>query len=137
MGSVSRPYRILVVDDNHLIRKLLHLILDGAGYLPVEVESGALALEIVNEAAPDLCIVDEAMPGMLGSELIRKLRRSREPGVARVPVIGISARAAAAREIFAAGATGFVPKPIEERSILAAVEAVLGGGDVAEHGAAV
>ncbi len=125
-----------MVDDNHLIRKLLHLILEAAGYLPVAVESGALALEIVNEAAPDLCIVDEAMPGMLGSELIRALRCSRDPRIARVPVIGISARAGAGRELRAAGATAFVAKPIEERAILSAVRAVLGDPDAAEHGVA-
>jgi CheY-like chemotaxis protein len=122
---VSRPSRILVVDDNHLILKLLHLILEDAGYLPVAVDSGALALEIVNEAAPDLCLVDEVMPEMRGSELIRALRRSRDPRVASLPVIGISARAGASRELLAAGANAFVPKPIEERAILAAVAAAL------------
>jgi len=134
---VSRPLRILVVDDNHLILKLLHLILEGAGYLPVEVDSGALALDIVHEAAPDLCLVDEVMPEMRGSELIRALRSSRVPRVARVPVIGISARAGAARELLAAGANAFVPKPIEERAILTAVAAVLGPADAerAEAGA--
>lgn len=131
---MPRPLRILVVDDNHLILKLLHLILEGAGYLPVAVDSGALALEIVNEAAPDLCIVDEVMPGMLGSELIRALRESRDPRVARVPVIGISGRAGAARELLAAGASEFVPKPVEERAILAAVAAIVGSGDGAEAG---
>ncbi len=131
---MSRPLRVLVVDDNHLILKLLHLILEGAGYLPVAVDSGALALEIVNEAAPDLCIVDEVMPGMLGSELIRALRRSREPQLARVPVIGISGRAGAARELLAAGASTFVPKPVEERAILSAVAAVLGPVERAEAG---
>jgi CheY-like chemotaxis protein len=129
---VSRPFRVLVVDDNHLIRKLLHLILEGAGYLPVAVESGPLALEIVNETAPDLCIVDEVMPGMLGSELIRALRHSRDPRIARVPVIGISGRAGAGRELMAAGATAFVAKPVDERSILSAVRAVLGPAEPAE-----
>lgn len=132
---MSRPFRILVVDDNHLIRALLHLILEGAGYLPVAVESGALALEIAADAAPDLCVVDEAMPGMLGSELIRALRRSRDPRIARVPVIGISGRAGAERELLAAGATAFVPKPIEERAILAAVRAVLGDGEALDAAA--
>ncbi len=131
---MSRPFRILVVDDNHLIRKLLHLILEGAGYLPVAVESGALALDIVHETAPDLCIVDEVMPGMLGSALIRALRGSRDPLVARLPVIGISARAGAARELLAAGANAFVPKPVEERAILTAVAAVVGAPERADAG---
>lgn len=132
---MSRSLRILVVDDNHLILKLLHLILEGAGYLPVAVDSGALALEIVRETAPDLCLVDEVMPEMLGSELIRALRASRDPRVARVPVIGISARAGAARELLAAGASAFVPKPIEEHAILTAVAAVLGPAERADAAA--
>jgi CheY-like chemotaxis protein len=123
---VPRPFRILVVDDNHLIRRLLQLILESAGYVAILVESGELALEIVGEAAPDACIVDEVMPGMSGSELVRVLRRSRDPRVARVPVVGISAAAGAGRALLAAGATVFVPKPVEERAILSAIEAVLG-----------
>jgi CheY-like chemotaxis protein len=119
------PFRILVVDDNHLIRRLLDLILEGAGYVPLEAESGDAALELVHEVLPDLCIVDEVMPGMLGSELIRALRCSRDPRVARLPVIGISGRVAAARELLAAGASAFVPKPIEEGAILAAVARTL------------
>jgi CheY-like chemotaxis protein len=126
---------VLVVDDNHLIRTLLHLILEGAGYVPVAVESGGLALEVVNEAAPDLCIVDEVMPGMLGSELIRALRTSRDPRIARLPVIGISGRAGAGRELLAAGATAFLPKPIEERAVLSAVAAALGSADASDAGA--
>src|SRR5512141_948269 len=128
-------FRILVVDDNHLIRRLLDLILEGAGYVPVEAESGEVALASARAGPPAACIVDEAMPGMLGSELIRALRRSRDPRLRSVPVIGISGRAGAARELLAAGATAFVPKPIEERAVLAAVEAVLGAGDAAESGA--
>ena len=119
------PFRILVVDDNHLIRRLLGLILEGAGYVALEAESGEAALALAHEALPDLGIVDEAMPGMLGSELIRALRRSRDPQVARLPVIGISGRAGAAPDLFAAGASAFVPKPVEEQAILAAVARAL------------
>jgi CheY-like chemotaxis protein len=132
---MPRPFRILVVDDNHLILRLLQLILEGAGHLPVTVESGALALEIANEAAPDLWIVDEVMPGMRGSDVIRALRRSRDPRVAAVPVIGISGRAGAAAELLAAGATAFVPKPVEEREILEAVAAALGAAGARDEGA--
>ena len=122
---LRRPFRILVVDDNHLIRRLLGLILEGAGYIAVEAESGEAALALAHEALPDLGIVDEAMPGMLGSELIRALRRSRDPQAGRLPVIGISGRAGAARDLFAAGASAFVSKPVEEQAILAAVARAL------------
>jgi CheY-like chemotaxis protein len=91
----------------------------------LEAESGETALALAHEAQPDLGIVDEAMPGMLGSELIRALRRSPDPEVARLPVIGISGRAGAARDLLAAGASAFVPKPVEEQAILAAVARAL------------
>ena len=55
------PFRILVVDDNHLIRRLLGLILEGAVYVALEAESGEAALALAHEALPDLGIVDEAI----------------------------------------------------------------------------
>ncbi len=129
MGSIrtqgTAPVRILVVDDNHLIRRLLDLILEGAGYVPVEADSGAEALELAVQTLPDLCIVDEVMPGMRGSELIRALRSSRDPRIADVPVIGISGRAGADKELLAAGATTFVPKPVQEPTILSAIARTL------------
>lgn len=121
-----RPLRILVVDDNHLIRGLIGLILEAAGHVPVHAESGEIALELAHDDPPDLCFVDEAMPGMSGSELIRALRRARDVRLATVPVIGISGRAAAAQELLAAGANVFLPKPIEEEAVLSAIDRVLG-----------
>ncbi len=117
--------RILVVDDNHLIRRLLDLILEGAGYVPLEAESGEQALELVVEMTPDLCIVDEVMPGMQGSDLIRAIRASPDPLLATVPVVGISGRAGADRELLGAGATTFVAKPVNEEAILRAVATLL------------
>ncbi len=122
---MRRPFRILVVDDNHLIRRLLDLILEAAGYVPVQAESGEEALALAIEALPDLCIVDEVMPGMRGSELIRALRRSPDRRLAGVPVIGISARPGASHDLLAAGATAFVPKPVEESALLVAIAAAL------------
>jgi CheY-like chemotaxis protein len=122
------PFRILVVDDNHLIRRLLDLILEGAGYVPVEAESGEVALAAVRADPPDLCIVDESMPGMSGSELVRALRASGDRRVAQLPVVGISATREGARELLRAGASALVSKPIEERAILVAVARTLFGG---------
>jgi CheY-like chemotaxis protein len=119
--------RVLVVDDNHLIRRLLDLILEGAGYSAVEADSGEAALAAALADPPDLCIVDEAMPGMSGSDLIRALRTSGDPRLEGVPVIGISGRAGAREELLAAGATTFLPKPIEERPVLVALARLLGG----------
>jgi len=119
------PVRVLVVDDNHLIRRLLDLILEGAGHAAVEADSGEAALGFALADPPDLCIVDEAMPGMSGSQLIRALRTSPDQRLACVPVIGISGRAGAREDLLAAGATMFLPKPIEERAVLGAIARLL------------
>lgn len=118
--------RILVVDDNHVIRRLVALILEGAGYVPFEADSGEAALEVVHEVVPDLCIVDEVMPGMTGSELIAVLRRAGDPRVAQLPVVAMSARAEGVRALLRAGASAFLSKPIDEDALLATVASVLG-----------
>lgn len=117
--------RVLIVDDNHLIRRLLDLILDGAGYVALEAESGEDALALLAEMAPDLCIVDEVMPGMHGSELIAAIRASSDPRLAAMPIIGISGRVGADRELLDAGATTFVPKPVDEDALLEAIAELL------------
>jgi CheY-like chemotaxis protein len=119
------PLRVLVVDDNHLIVRLLHAILEGAGYVPVGALSEEEALEYALGHPPDVCIVDEVMPGTAGSELIRTLRANADPRLANVPVIGISARPGAWRDLLGAGANVFVPKPIEETTILDALSRAL------------
>lgn len=119
------PLRVLVVDDNHLIRKLLSLILEPAGFVSVEAESGDDALELGRDEPPDAWLVDEAMPGMTGSDLIRALRRSRDPRLAHAAVVGISGRAGARAELLAAGADAFVPKPVDERVVLRALSRAL------------
>jgi CheY-like chemotaxis protein len=117
----TQPLRILVVDDHHLILKLLDMILEGAGHVPVGVESGPLALAEAQRDPPDLCLVDEIMEGMSGSEVIRALRASPDVRLSRLPIIGISGRLASRDMLLAAGADAFLPKPIDEHALVQAV----------------
>jgi CheY-like chemotaxis protein len=121
MPAPTPPLRVLVVDDNHLIRRLLSLIVEEGGFIPVEAESGEDALGLAVEEPPAAWLVDEAMPGMTGSELIRALRRSRDPRLSGAAVIGVSGRLGARADLLAAGADAFVPKPVDERAVLAAL----------------
>ena len=121
-----RPLRVLVVDDNHLIRWLLALILEDAGHLAVLAEDGATALDLARQDPPDVWIVDEVMPGMAGSELIATLRRSQDPRLAGAPVIGLSGRTDGAKALLGAGADEFVPKPVEDVPVLEAIERATG-----------
>jgi CheY-like chemotaxis protein len=121
MVSKRPGLRVLVVDDNHLIRRLLTLILQAGGHEAVEAESAEDALALALETPPDAWIVDEVMPGMSGSELVRTLRRSGDARLSHAPVLGISGRAGASADLLRAGCDTFVAKPIDERRILAAL----------------
>ena len=116
--------RILIVDDNDLVRRLLGLIVQDGGHVPFEAESGEIALALAYADPPDVIVIDEAMPGMRGAELVRALRRSPDLRLASVPIIAMSGRPAARFELFAAGADAFVAKPVEEDALLAAIGAV-------------
>jgi CheY-like chemotaxis protein len=119
---VSRPgLRVAIVDDNHLIRRLLSLIVETAGFEAVEAESAEDALELALASPPDLWIVDEVMPGMTGSELVRALRHSLDRRLSNAPMVGLSGRAGAAGDLLSAGCDAFVAKPIDERRILGAL----------------
>jgi len=127
-----RPLRILLVDDNRLILRVVALGLEEVGFEVVPADSGEAALALARRDPPDLCIVDQEMPGMKGSDLIRALRSSGDLRLGLVPVLGISAYASAEAPLRAAGASVFLKKPIEEEALLEAVLAAL-APDVAER----
>jgi CheY-like chemotaxis protein len=119
------PKRILVVDDNALLRTLLTQSLEHAGYEALSAESGEAALEAVRLSPPDVCVVDQVMPGMSGSELIRALRASPDERVRSLPAVGLSGWEGAERELLAAGAAVAVRKPCGVEPLLAGVRRAL------------
>jgi CheY-like chemotaxis protein len=118
--------RILIVDDNDLLRTLLSQALEHAGYVPIGVESGEAALELLRRDPPDLCVIDEVMPGMSGSELIRCLRASSDARLRDLPTIGLSGWANGERDLLAAGAGTAHRKPFQVGPLLENVRALLG-----------
>ncbi len=127
------PLHVLIVDDNDVVRRLVGLIVEDAGHVPVEAESGEIALALAHVEPPDVVLVDDAMPGMSGLELVSALRGSPDLRLASVPIVGMSGRPGARLQLFGAGADAFVAKPVEEDALLAALAAVVhaprpGGG---------
>jgi len=122
---VSAPARILIVDDNRLVRRLVELALEEAGFTPVPAESGEEAFRLAQRDPPDAAVIDQEMPGMKGADLVRALRLSADPRVSAVPAVGVSAYPAAEAELRAAGACDFVRKPIDEEALLDAVNLAL------------
>ena len=121
------PRRILVVEDNPLNLKLVRDVLEFAGYHVIEARSGEEGLRAAQEDPPDLVLMDLQLPGIDGTETLRRLRQgSLERSV---PVVAVTASAMAEDRTRAAlaGFDGFVEKPISVRALPAQVEAFLSG----------
>jgi two-component system cell cycle response regulator DivK len=121
------PRRILVVEDNPLNLKLVRDVLQVAGYHVLEAQSGEEGLRIAKEDPPDLVLMDLQLPGIDGTETLRRLREGTlGPDV---PVVAVTALAMAEDKERAsrAGFDGYVEKPISVRALPGQIEAFLNG----------
>jgi two-component system KDP operon response regulator KdpE len=114
--------RVLIVDDEPPIRKLLRMSLHTHGYRVIEASNGRTAIESLADK-PDLIILDLGLPDMQGLEL---LRRWREEGVA-IPIVVLSSRGDEAGKVQALdlGADDYVTKPFGMNEVLARIRAAL------------
>jgi CheY-like chemotaxis protein len=79
---VSRTIRVMVVDDTDHVRRMLTSMLSLDGYEVVgDVASGPAAIEVVEEADPDIVVIDYKMPGMDGLDTARGIRARRQDQV--------------------------------------------------------
>jgi CheY-like chemotaxis protein len=109
---------ILVVDDVAENRSMLLQALASVGFIVFDAVNGHEAIERVQLVKPDLVLMDLMMPMIDGAEATRRIRQL--PGFERVPVIMVSASAGPEEhlESSAAGASGFLPKPIDHDVLL-------------------
>ncbi len=115
--------KVLVIDDEPPIRKLLRMGLSAHGYEILEAPNGRLSLELLEEKKPDLVILDLGLPDMQGLELLR-LIRARNEGV---PIVVLSSRGDEASKVQALdlGADDYVTKPFGMDELLARMRAAL------------
>jgi DNA-binding response OmpR family regulator len=114
--------RVLVVDDERALRRLLRLYLEKEGYNVVEADDGLDALSILRRGGIDLALVDVMLPELDGFEVVRRIRT--ESGV---PIILITARGEQAQRIagLELGADDYVVKPFSAPEVVARVRAQL------------
>jgi two-component system KDP operon response regulator KdpE len=114
--------KILVIDDEPPIRKLLRTGLASQGYEVLEAPNGRTALELLARK-PDLAILDLGLPDVDGLELLRRLRERQE----RLPVVVLSSRDDEAGKVAALdlGADDYVTKPFGMEELLARMRAAL------------
>ena len=110
--------KILIVDDNPNVLKLLNISLSKAGYDIVEAENGEVAFDVANRELPDLIISDIMMPQMDGIELCWMIRENSK--VPLVPFIFLTSFDDSEMEIrgFRAGADEYLNKPIDRKELL-------------------
>ncbi len=117
--------KILIVDDNPSVLKLLNISLSKAGYDVIEAENGEEAFEVANENLPDLIISDIMMPQMDGLELCWMIRENSK--IPMVPFIFLTSFDDPETEVkgFRAGADKYLNKPIERKDLLEKVQELL------------
>ena len=118
MNGVTR--RIILVDDNDLVRGVLRAMLDQGGFHVSEAHDGARALRALNAGPFDAILTDLVMPDCDGIELLRKVRRSF-PTIRVLAMSGASAAPLYLQAARALGASGVLAKPIDQDVLLAAV----------------
>jgi type II secretory ATPase GspE/PulE/Tfp pilus assembly ATPase PilB-like protein/ActR/RegA family two-component response regulator len=123
--TIEQP-RVLLVDDDALVRRLARALLEKNGFNINEISDGAAALEhLIQDPEYSLMVLDLSMPGMGGLELLRHVRRTAR--VANLPVIVLtgSDKQEAEEDIMDAGADDYIRKPIDPARFIARVKAVL------------
>src|SRR6478609_10759548 len=116
------PLKVLVVDDEPSIRKLLRMGLGTQGYQTIDAPTAKAALDLMADE-PDLVILDLGLPDMQGLELLRQIRQRRED----VPIVVLSSRGdeVAKVEALDLGADDYVTKPFGMEELLARMRTAL------------
>jgi DNA-binding NarL/FixJ family response regulator len=125
-GPSSAPLRVVVVDDHPYYRRSVIKFLGESGIDVVgEAANGAAALDVVEQTAPDVVVMDLKMPGLSGVETTRLLCASNPSS--RVLVLSVSDEEADVTNAILAGAQGYVVKDAPPWQLIAGVRAVAAG----------
>src|SRR5437870_816924 len=118
--------KVLLVDDEDSLRKVMRDLLERDGYAVTEARDGVQALDQVDRVGPDIIVLDLNLPGLDGYGVLSHLRS--RPATADIPVIVLTAKSDEDNEVrvFELGADDFLTKPFRARALSARLEAVLG-----------
>ncbi len=130
--------KVLVVEDELKIARLVRDYLHQAGFAVVEAADGQAALALARQENPDMIVLDLGLPGLDGLDVTRRLRAS-----SAVPIIMLTARSEETDRIVGLelGADDYITKPFSPKELVARIravlrraEATLGGGEVIRAG---
>jgi CheY-like chemotaxis protein len=120
------PAKVLVCDNEEVLRTLVRAALAPCGYDVTEAHDGDESVELARRLEPDLIVLDMMMPGRSGLEVLEELRGDER--FAETPVVMLTARAQEADRASAAtaGADRFLSKPFSPTELAAVVDDLLG-----------
>jgi len=131
---MAQGKKIMAVDDERHIVRLIQVNLERAGYQVVTAFDGPEALKKVETDRPDLIVLDIMMPKMDGFEVLKRLQAN--PETREIPVIMLTAKAQDA-DVFrgwASGVSAYLTKPFNPLELLTFVKRILSGFDQYEEG---
>ena len=119
------PRKVLLVDDEDQLRRVMKDLLEREGYTVAEARDGVQALDQVDKFGPDVVVLDLNLPGLDGYGVLSHLRS--RPATAHVPVIVLTAKGDEDNEVrvFELGADDFLSKPFRARALSARLDNVL------------
>ncbi len=120
--------KILIADDDRIVRRIVVAKLSGLGYDLAQAEDGQEALRLLEGGfVPDLIITDSLMPRMTGLELARSIRSNPNSDVAKLPIIMLTSRQGEHNVIegLQTGLDDYVTKPFSPDELAARVRTVL------------
>ncbi len=126
--SESGQRRVLVIEDDPSIRRLLSANLSNRGFEPIEAADGESGLRLADERHPDLVILDLHLPGIDGFTVLQRLKHT--PTTAATPVIAVTGNEGlllgARARVLALGASDFVEKPFEMNALIDEIRTLTG-----------
>ena len=113
---------VLIIDDEIQIRRLLRVVLEGAGYLVKEAENGLLGIQAIASVRPEIVLLDMGLPDLSWMEVLQRLREWSQ-----IPVVVLTVQDNEADKIRALdlGADDYVTKPFASGELLARIRAAL------------
>jgi two-component system alkaline phosphatase synthesis response regulator PhoP len=117
--------RVLIADDDELLREILQFKLENLGYEVVMAADGASALQAAQTLSPDVLILDSMMPSFSGPEVLKALKS--QPSTEAIPVIMLTARRGQEDVVAAlrAGAEDYLTKPFMPEELAIRIATIL------------
>ena len=122
------PKKILVIEDDDVMRELMHMTLEQNGYQVVTAADGVRGYDAALFLKPDLIITDIRMPGADGIHVVRRVRDT--DSLAETPILVMTAfGTGSATFSLQLGANAFERKPVDPKSLLSTIKRLLGERD--------